>query len=148
MAECSSIPERHFDLEQCLRFLESTNSAKQLLNHAVSRYEKFVSSGPDSFLLLFQKSLRSHDVKNILGYLRNFGILDDADCERVSSETISDHMVTELVTMIHTKDPHAFWYFAHSLKTNVLFKFFHGEVHCCGKSVVVSRMNDIGTKWC
>ena len=86
--------------------------------------------------------------EKILGYLRNFGILDGADCERVSSETISDHMVTELVTMIHTKDPHAFWYFAHSLKTNALFKFFHGEVHCCGKSVVVSRMNDIGTKWC
>jgi len=102
-----------------------------------------VSSGPDSFLLLFQKSLRSHDVKKILGYLRNFGILDGADCERVSSETISDHMVTELVTMIHTKDPHAFWYFVHSLKTNALFKFFHGEIHCCVCEEVQAKEKEI-----
>ena len=133
MAESGSIPQRHFDLEHCLRFLESENSTKQLLNHAVSRYQKFVVSGPDPFLLLFQKSLRSHDVKKILSYLRNFGILDLAECERIESHSISDLMVTELVSMVYTKDPHAFWYFAHSLKTNALFQFFHGGIHCCGK---------------
>ena len=136
MALSGSTRERHFDLEQCLRFLESKNSEKHglRLNPAVSRYQKFVINGPDSFLLLFQRSLRSHDVKKVLIYLRNFEILDETDCERISCESISDLMVTELVTMIRTKDPHAFWYFTHSLKKNALFQFFHGGIHCCGKS--------------
>ena len=104
-----------------------------MLDNAVSRYEKFVISGLDSFLLLFQKCLRKHDVEKVLNYLRNFEIMDEADCERISCQSISDLMVTELVTMIRTKDPHAFWYFVHSLKKNALFQFFHGGIHCCGK---------------
>ena len=133
MAVSGSTRKHHVDLDHCLRFLESKNSAKQMLNNAVSRYEKFVISGLDSFLLLFQKSLRKHDVEKVLNYLRNFEIMDEADCERISCQSISDLMVTELVTMIRTKDPHAFWYFAHSLKKNALFQFFHGGIHCCGK---------------
>lgn len=141
MAESSLVPLHHdFDLDRCLRYLESINSPKSV---AVSRYQTFVTSGPDSFLLLFQKCLRRHDVKKILGYLRSFGILDVPDCERISSKKISDLMVTELVTMISTKDPHAFWYFTHSLKTNALFQYFHGDAHCCVCEDVQAKEKEI-----
>ena len=131
-----SLPERcrHFDFEQCLRYLESQNTAKQLLYQAASRYKKFTTCGPDSFLLHFQKSLRKYNVGKVLNYLRSFEILDEADCEQISSETTSDMMVTELVTVISKKEPHAFWYLTHSLKkTSGLFQYFHGSLHCCGK---------------
>ena len=76
------IPERcrHFDFEQCLRYLKSQNTAKQLLYLVASRYKKFTTCGPDSFLLHFQKSLRKYNVGKVLNYIRSFEILDEADC--------------------------------------------------------------------
>ena len=140
MAKSDSLPARHFELEHCVRFLEYENSAKQLEHPAISRYKTFINSGPDTELLRFQSSLRDHDVKKILIYLRNFKICDLADYERISNDRLSptsELMVAELVTMISTKDPHAFWYFVHSVKKccgqNVLFEFFHGIIKCCGE---------------
>ncbi|CAH3155703.1 unnamed protein product, partial [Porites lobata] len=141
-----SLPERcrHFDFEQCLRYLESQNTAKQLLYQAASRYKKFTTCGPDSFLLHFQKSLRKYNVGKVLNYLRSFEILDEADCEQISSETTSDMMVTELVTVISKKEPHAFWYLTHSLKkTSGLFQYFHGSLHCCVCNEVQEKEKEI-----
>lgn len=142
MAESSySLPIRHFELAHCVRFLESKNSPEQLEHPAVTRYKTFITSGPDTELLRFQSWLRDHEVKKVLMYLRNFKICDVPDCERISNPLLyptSELMVAELVTMISTKDPHAFWYFVHSLKTfqgrNGLFELFHGNINCCGKS--------------
>ena len=140
MAESYSLPNRHFELEQCVNFLESRNSAAQLENAAISRYKTLVSSGPDTELLRFQSSLQAHDVKKILIYLRNFDICDLADCERISNPHLfptSELMVTELVTVLSTKDPHAFWYFVHAVKKfrgrKGLFELFHGNINCCGE---------------
>lgn len=140
MAECYSRPARHFELEHCVRLLEYKNSAEQLEHPAFSRYKIFITSGPDTELLRFQSSLRDHDVKKILLYLRNFEICDLADYERISNDKLfptSELKVAELVTMISTKDPHAFWYFIHSVKKfrgrNGLFEFFHGNINCCGE---------------
>ena len=140
MAKSYSLPTRHFELEHCVRFLEYKNSAEQLEHPAISRYKTFITSGPDTELLRFQSSLRDHDVKKILIYLRNFKICDLADYERISNDRLSptsELMVAELVTMISTKDPHAFWYFVHSVKKfcgrNGLFEFFHGSITCCGE---------------
>ncbi|KAJ7383697.1 hypothetical protein OS493_026227 [Desmophyllum pertusum] len=56
-------------------------------------------------------------------------------------------MVAELVTMISTKDPHAFWYFVHSLKTfqgrNGLFELFHGNINCCVCEEVQAKEKEI-----
>lgn len=140
MAESYLLPNRHFELEQCVNFLESRNSAAQLEHPAVSRYKTLVSSGPDTELLRFQSSLQVHDVKKILIYLRNFDICDLADYERISNPHLfptSELMVAELVTVISTKDPHAFWYFVHAVKKfrgrEGLFEFFHGDINCCGE---------------
>ena len=140
MAESSSLPNRHFELKHCVNFLESTNSAAQLEHPAVSRYKTLVTSGPDTELLRFQSSLQVPDAKKILIYLRNFEICDLADCERISNPHLfptSELMVAELVTMISTKDLHAFWYFVHAVKTfrgrEGLFEFFHGNITCCGE---------------
>lgn len=145
MAGSNSLPTRHFELEQCVNFLGSRNSVAQLEHPAVSRYKTLVTSGPDTELLRFQSSLRGHDVKKILIYLRNFDICDLPDCERISNPHLfptSELMVTELVTMISTKDPHAFWYFVHAVKKfrgrKGLFEFFHGNINCCGEFLINS----------
>ena len=140
MAESYLLPSRHFELEQCVNFLESRNSTAQLEHAAVSRYKALVSNGPDTELLRFQSSLQAHDVKKILIYLRNFDICDLADYERISNPHLfptSELMVAELATVISTKDPHAFWYFLHAVKKfrgrKGLFEFFHGDINCCGE---------------
>ncbi|XP_078382627.1 uncharacterized protein LOC144665283 isoform X1 [Oculina patagonica] len=150
MAECYSRPARHFELEHCVRFLEYKNSSEQLEHPAFSRYKTFITSGPDTELLRFQSSLRDHDVKKILLYLRNFEICDLADYERISNDKLfptSELKVAELVTMISTKDPHAFWYFVHSVKKfrgrNGLFEFFHGNINCCVCEEVHAKEKEI-----
>lgn len=140
MAESYSLPSRHFELEHCVRFLEYKNSKEQLEHPGISRYKTFVTSGPDTELLRFQSWLRDHDVEKILIYLRNFEICDLADYEIISNKVLSptsELMVAKLVTMMSTKDPHAFWYFVHAVKKfrgrNGLFEFFHGNINCCGE---------------
>lgn len=150
MTESYSLPNRHFELDQCVNFLESKNSAAQLEHAAISRYKTLVSSGPDTELLRFQSSLQAHDVKKILIYLRSFDICDLADCERISNPHLfptSELMVAELVTVISTKDPHAFWYFVHAVKKfrgrKGLFEFFHGNINCCVCEEVLAKEKEI-----
>lgn len=146
MATSCSLPVDHFMLEHCVQFLQSRNSAEQMEHPSISRYKTFITSGPDTELLRFQSSLLDHDVRKILIYLRNFKICDLTDYERIANDRLlptSDLMVAQLVQMIWTKDPHAFWYFIHSVKTyrgrNGLFEFFHGNINCCGKSALLVK---------
>ena len=127
--------DRHYRPEHCIPFLKSANSAN---DPAIERYLSLITEGPHQELLIFAKCIHSHDLDKIFTYLRAFRILDQSDCERLSNDRVyatSEMKATELLLLLERKEPHGFWYLAHSLeKSNrALFQHFHGSIECCGK---------------
>ena len=89
-------------------------------------------------ILLHNRNIRTDDVHSICIYLRSFGILDQADQDRIFNDSVFSNPVrkaTELLTEIGKRGRHAYWYLAHALKTRhmAMFIFFHGgNFQCCG----------------
>ena len=130
----------HAKLQDCEQFLQKENSLSPNSDRIIKKYLEVSDRGNlDDFLLVIPDKIRNDDyLHSILRYMRAHNQFDWSDHERIFNNvsfTTVERKVTELLAVVAQKDPHAFWYLAHSFeaKQEPLYRHLHGPIQCCGK---------------
>lgn len=129
----------HSKLQDCERFLQKENSLPPESDKIIKKYLEVSERGTlDDFLLVIPDKIRNEDYLHyILRYMRAHNQFDRIDHERIFNNvlfTTVERKVTELLAVVAQKEPHAFWYLAHSFeaKQEPLYRYLHGPIQCCG----------------
>lgn len=128
----------HAKLQDCEQFLQKENSLSPNSDGIIKKYLEVSDRGNlDDFLLVIPDKIRNDDyLHSILRYMRAHNQFDWSDHERIFNNvsfTTVERKVTELLAVVAQKDPHAFWYLAHSFeaKQEPLYRHLHGPIQCC-----------------
>ena len=138
MACCPAPDHLTGDDHDCFKSLYNANASS--LYPFIQQYESTISDtvgGYDQHLLVITQNL-SRLPDECLVFLRRYGVLDEGDSQVLLNDSkipSTNLKLLELVNILTKKPHHAYWYFAHSMKSKAfpIYQHLHGDVICCGK---------------